>query len=189
MAHTSENPPVEQPSPVVVQSPPVVQNDQIDDKAASSAKRKKTVDTVTTVILVVLILVIVLATYTNLFSGIGLGGSSKVTFTSNFEETYSGGGPFVIEASGNVWTVQSGGYEIQMFGNTVPFAVAGTFSSSPSVTAFIVSQSVWNSVNVTDHGNVAISDLSPYELNTGSVTSGSLNVDLSAGNYYLVIFG
>lgn len=186
LVQISENPVVE---PVVEQPAPAPEQDnQVFSKPVSHSNRKKIANTVSSVVLVVLIVVIIVATNTNLFSGLGLGGSAKITFTSDFEETYSGGGPFIIEHSGTVWSVQSGGYIVQRFGNTVPFSVSGTFSSSMSVTAFIVSESVWNTVNLTDHGNVAMTDLSPYELTTGSVSSGSLSVDLAAGQHYIVIF-
>lgn len=154
----------------------------------SSNKKKKYTETASTAILAILIVVILLATYTNIFSGIGLGGSSKVTFTSDFEETYSGGGPFVIDSSGTVWTIHSGGYMIQKFGNNVPFSISGTFSSNAKVTAFIIGESDWNLLNVTDHGNVAKSDMNTYVITTGDVETGSLQTSLSAGNYYIVIY-
>lgn len=171
-----------------VQDPVQAQSFQTAPEEVKASNRKKVGETVSTVILVVLILVVVLASYTNIFSGIGLGGSAKVTFTSDFEQTYNGGGPFVIDSSGTVWSVHSGGYILQRFSNTVPFSTSGSFSSSLAVTVFILSATDWNTVNLTDHGNVPVSDVSSYILNTGSVESGSLNANLAAGTYYIVIF-
>lgn len=173
-----------------VNSGPVeVQSNEPGTSTSVASKRKKYTETISSVILVVLIVIVLLASYTNVLSGFGLGGYSKVTFTSDFQETYSGGGPFVIDSSGTVWSIHSGGYMIQRFGNSVPFAISGTFSSNAKVTAFIIGESDWNLINATDHGNVPVSDMTTYITTSGNVATGSFQANLGAGNYYIVIFG
>ena len=141
----------------------------------------------TLVIIIVIMLIAVFYYYDN-FIKPNPQSNEEVTWTSNFIMVDSSGSVFTIDTSGTVFTIHSTSYVYQLFWSNLPVSLSGTFSSPAGVTAYIVDASEWNSTSNFNSIDVPRSSVGSYYYTTGDVTTGSINTNLAAGTYYLLIF-
>lgn len=119
---------------------------------------------------------------------LALGGSDKVTWSSNFEMVDQYGASYLIDGAGTVFTIASGSYTYQLFWSNLPITISGTFTSTAGVTAYIVDSAQWNATSNYNANNVPQSEVGSYYYTTGDVITGSIDTNLAAGSYYLLIF-
>ena len=136
-------------------------------------------------VFIILLVVVTFAIYNGFF---GPGGSDKVTWSSNFEMVDQYGASYLIDGAGTVFTIASGSYTYQLFWSNLPITISGTFTSTAGVTAYIVDSAQWNATSNYNANNVPQSEVGSYYYTTGDVITGSIDTNLAAGSYYLLIF-
>lgn len=87
--------------------------------------------------------------------------------------------PTTIVQSGQVYQLPGAHYEYLQFDLTTGSAVAGSFTATNGVFAYIMTPSSY--ANFSSSGTA-----SSYDWTSGDVSTGSMNVNLNAGTWYLV---
>jgi hypothetical protein len=155
-------------------------------KPSGTAKEKRYKIITFIFVSIIFLIVIVFVISSNIFGPSG--GKDKVTWSSNFEMVDQYGASYVLDSAGTVFTISSGSYTYQLFWTNLPITLSGTFSSTGGVTAYIVDSSQWNATSNYNANSVSQSQVGSYYYTTGDVITGSINTNLAAGSYYLVIF-
>lgn len=153
------------------------------DKTRSGKKLR-----VLTIVIVIVIMLITLSYYYDNFIKPHPQGNEEVTWTSDFILVDSSGSTFTIDTTGTVFTIHPSSYVYQLFWAYIPVSISGTFSSTAGVTAYIVDASQWNSTSNFNSIDLPQSSVGSYYYTTGDVTTGSIDTNLAAGSYYLLLF-